>query len=334
MISSKKLGVTDDPESQHRRYQATLTKKAKDWYTRAFNERTVENNARAINQRLDEGEILAMVLNDVAKKIFPNWRSAVRQQKNYMRTGLRIGNAMPKNFFERLTEMNNGIPYYPHPDDQGPYEKLSEDELVDIGDNAKKVKWHLEMLKQGRRPDSFETVESMQEYLTQLYNFDQLEKRVIEGSKNKGKNSSSQGAKRKRGDSGKSKSAECDYCHRHGHTRKECRYAPENAHKRSRHKDRDYKKSDENGEKLYTRREVSRMMAKAYKTGKIDESNKNKRKARTDEVDNFMVSGIKDLQVDQKNGDDYPADDRSWDAAMAIVRDNNDSTSDSDDSNE
>ena len=139
-------------ETRHHHYQATLRDKAKDEYTRAHNTRTAVNLALPAHEQLTDHAVQKMVINDVARKEFPNWKSAVRQQKHYMRTCLYMGDQDPAKFIERLNDMNDSLPYFPYLDGRQPANKMPDDELIDMVDSAKKFDWHLTMMEQGKRP--------------------------------------------------------------------------------------------------------------------------------------------------------------------------------------
>ena len=124
----EKMNIVDDPSHQHRMFQATFQGTTKDVYTQMYNKHQVRNDERSRGRQLSELKTLELVVNDTDKKFFPNWQSATCQQKNYLCTGLYIGDGEPAKFFDRLIQMNSYFPYFPHRDDQEPYQPLAEDE--------------------------------------------------------------------------------------------------------------------------------------------------------------------------------------------------------------
>jgi hypothetical protein len=141
----------------------------------AYNLRHVENQKRKnpfpLKWELD------MAVNDLAKKIFgSDWETAVRRQKGYMRKHLAMGNSNPEEFGDRLIKLNRYLRYFPKKIDSNSkmlieWPILPEDELVDILDSAKKPEWHLTMLSQGRRPETFESVAEAIMYYKQLLRY-------------------------------------------------------------------------------------------------------------------------------------------------------------------
>ena len=153
--------------------------KYKDIFRYYFNQRTVENNDLDEEEQLGDDDLLNVILNDVTKKVFGNeWSSSVRVQKGYLRKNLRMeGN--PEVFFDRLKELNEFLPYFPVPFENGTIvgpQVLPDDEIMDIVDAAKPEDWHITMLSQGKRPDLFDDPESLVDYLKQLWQAEKLHK--------------------------------------------------------------------------------------------------------------------------------------------------------------
>ena len=203
-------------------WRALFDGKAKDYFRYYLNARTVENNAKEEDDQEDGNVVLQHVLNDVARKIFGNeWKIAARTQKTYMRNNLHIEDKNPEVFYDRLKELNRYLPYFPYRDGQAPPDTLPEDEIMDILDRAKKIDWHVTMLSQGRRPESFEDAESLVEYLKQLYAADKLAKAISGSEKSKDKrkrpsdseNKNERERKRARGGKNKSdRTKPCTHC--------------------------------------------------------------------------------------------------------------------------
>ena len=75
------MNILDDPNHQHRMFQATLQGTAKDVYTQMYNKHQVRNEERNRGRQLSELKIFELVVNETAKKFFPNWQSATHQQR-------------------------------------------------------------------------------------------------------------------------------------------------------------------------------------------------------------------------------------------------------------
>ena len=92
----------EDVLTRHRQYQATLRETAKEEYVRANNHRTQQNLAKTVSRHSSNHMLQQRVINDIARKEFQNWKSAVRQQKHYMQTCLYMGDQEPSKFIKSL----------------------------------------------------------------------------------------------------------------------------------------------------------------------------------------------------------------------------------------
>lgn len=317
-----KLHITNDPESQHRRYQTTMTTPTKESYNRVFNARRAANKMLASNQREKTNVVLAAVINELTQQVFPTWQSAHREQSHYMRSSLYLGNCEPKRFLERLTHMNEYFPYFPVGPDEEPHKKYSEYELIGMADTAKKQSWHKIMMQHGKRPDSFGTLAEVQEYYTQLYNADKLtslqESRTPTSQtsksdkKRKGKPAKSMNTGRA---SAKRSDKNCENCGKFGHKSYDCWSLDKNKDKRP-------QKSSRNNDKSrgYSKTEQVNLIAKVCKSIRKQELKdaKNKRAKKrhvrdsdddnSEHEDNFAASvGCKNLicEVNSDSNDDY-----------------------------
>ena len=66
---------------------------------------------------------------------------------------------------------------------ENPFKEVSillEEELITILTNVRKPSWLVAMMKQGKQPNSFETLEEVKDYYTQMYQADQLKMRLEE----------------------------------------------------------------------------------------------------------------------------------------------------------
>ena len=110
------------------------------------------------------------------------WPKALKSEKRYMRQSLYIGDMKPENFFERVKKMNEYLLFFPFvKDDDDDPTKFKEDELISIvtDRNAKKFQWHIDLMTRGQGPDSFDTLEAVQECYINLYHAEELQKRFL-----------------------------------------------------------------------------------------------------------------------------------------------------------
>lgn len=319
----EKMNIDYDAAAQHRHYQATLKDKAKEAYTQSFNEHTSANVLKPVADRLTDTQILVLVINDTAKAFFPNWQTAARQQKSYMRTCLYMGDSEPKKFLKRIVQMNEMFKYFPFRDGYNVPAPLAEDELLDIADSSKKLEWHLTMLSQGKRPDTFETLLEAEEYYTQLYNAD-IMKRKFASSANDSDDDSPKKKKHKsagRGDNAdKKKKAVCKHCGRDNHRSEDCRTLPQNANKRP-----GFKFSPKQKEKTYTKDQTANMFTKVYESLKAKEKKekaKNKRKVKFDDNEDSYMAALS-LEAKKSKDDDSSSDSESDDDSTSSSDSNN-----------
>jgi len=94
----KVLGYDDKPPMQHKVYQSLLVGKTLEYYNDCFNRNVSVNLVLPDDKKLSDAVVLQCTLNDVAKKIFPNWEIAFRAQKAYMHKCLVMGDENPESF--------------------------------------------------------------------------------------------------------------------------------------------------------------------------------------------------------------------------------------------
>ena len=141
----------------------------------------VKNQDKPIGEQVG-----ALTINNMARKMFGNqWSTAACTQKGYLRKNLHMGDMEPDYFYEHLKKINSYLLYFPYKDGMGTFKTLEEDELIDIIDKAKKNKWHITMLSQGKRPDDYPMAEEYMEYLKQLYAADKISKLLSPEKKSK-----------------------------------------------------------------------------------------------------------------------------------------------------
>jgi len=130
----KVLGYGSKPAMQHKVYQSLLAGKALEYYNDYYSHNNLANLILPEARHVGEDIILQHMLNDVAKKIFPNWEITLWAQKAYMQKCLFMGNQNPEVFKDWLLEMNDALEYFPTRTDPGtgtvPSRKLEEEKLV------------------------------------------------------------------------------------------------------------------------------------------------------------------------------------------------------------
>ena len=284
-----RLQIENESAKQYQHYVATLVGKAKDVFHEAFNTRTKRNDDLPCGdqRKRTATELLAYALNDTAKPFFENWKSSVRAEKNYLRTCLYIGNQNPKNVIERVKNINEGLKYYPIPDNKYPPKIMPEDDIIDCIDNAKKLEWHIIMMAQGRRPDSFETLAEAQEYYEQLYRADQMKKALEKPSKNTG----NQSKKRKNArDETSEKKMKCKICGRTNHTTADHKSKEELQQQFKRHKSSSKYHKKESSETKMRNAMMAQMMEQAFAAGANSVKKANKKRKAKETTDSFMAS--------------------------------------------
>jgi transposase InsO family protein len=159
----------------------------------------VANDATKAADRVSEKEVIEMALNDVARDVFKITNSG-RRQKHYMRNCLFFDGKTPVRVWgKRLVEINKYFPYFPIDNmaaDQSAPTELPADELNDILDRAKPVKWQIQMLKSNLDTQEM-TYEGIIEYFEKLETSDSIIKMTNSGPSDP--NPSGHNRKRKRG---------------------------------------------------------------------------------------------------------------------------------------
>ena len=105
----------------------------------------MENAASPAQQRKTPDELFQMTMAEVGKSYFPILH-AYQKQVAYMQHYLRLGNHTVCNFATRLRELNNYIPYIPREEGKAEPSKLSDDDLLQILNQAKSEEWQAVIL--------------------------------------------------------------------------------------------------------------------------------------------------------------------------------------------
>ncbi len=119
---------------------ALLKGSARDKFQQTLRELDKENAARPAWQRKTPDEVFQMVINKVSKSYFPILH-AYQKQVVYMQHNLRFGGHTVRNFATRLRELNNYLPYFPREEGKAEPSKLSDDDLIQILNQAKSEEW-------------------------------------------------------------------------------------------------------------------------------------------------------------------------------------------------
>lgn len=176
-----------------------------------------------------------LALNDVAKDVFatPN---AVRRQKYYMRHFLFMTDEMSvRDFTRALREHNDMLKYFPYDKTQRKPKPLPDDELADILNRAKPVRWHLDMLGANIDPYSF-SYDDFQDYLERLEVKDSLDRASnkrkaslmdddasdSDNNDQKRRKTSNNPKSKKDNNKGNGKKNTCKHCGKYGHKDKDC----------------------------------------------------------------------------------------------------------------
>ncbi|KAI2500432.1 transposition [Fragilaria crotonensis] len=172
-------------------------------------------------------------MTEVGKSYFPILH-AYQKQVVYMQHYLRLGSHTVRNFATRLRELNNYLPYFPREEGKAEPSKLSDDDLIQILNQAKPEEWqavilgaNIELYKfdfQGT-VDYFEKLELRQALEAKRRKVDKSDN--PEGTK-KGNWNGKSADKMATAKTQSSKYKKCAHCGRANHTTKDCWFNPEN----------------------------------------------------------------------------------------------------------
>ena len=138
----------------------------KNTYLEAFN-----NHLSSVENEKDKNspteEQVEEALAKVTLKAFANDRHAYRRQVRYMRYQLYFTTTNFENFFHRLKQMNTYLKYFPIPPQKGEVEPLSDEDLIEIIDNAKPLEYNQAMLQNNYDPYD-KTLDEFARYIEKL----------------------------------------------------------------------------------------------------------------------------------------------------------------------
>jgi hypothetical protein len=108
-----KAETTNDANRRHHLYIALFSGRAKEIYIQNYNHFNSKNNELEEEDQANDTELQKMIIDETAKSFFNNWENAVREQQQYMRQNLFIGEMKPSTFIERLKRINKFLRYFP-----------------------------------------------------------------------------------------------------------------------------------------------------------------------------------------------------------------------------
>ena len=228
-VEIKEMMQLDTPAKEIKIIRSIL----KDTYLEAFNNHLVSVEDTEEPKELDEDDV-EEALEAVTLKVFKNDRHAYRRQVRYMRYQLYFTTTNFTPFLHRLKQLNKYLKYFPvPPQKEGMLHPLTEDDLIEIIDNAKPIEYNQSMLQNNYDPYD-KTLEEFSQYLERLeqatkFNAQQNKVEVTNNTKSK--------KRKERGSTSKKEeqSSKCKWCGKIGlHDEDECWEKPGNEHKKPR----------------------------------------------------------------------------------------------------
>ena len=221
--------------------KATLAGSLRTLFNSITEKRTEENLAKPENEQLDFRYLFKLIMNDVAKKMFPRPETAYSRQTKYMSQGLFLGKSTVDDFYRRFQEINNRLVYFPKYENRTA-ERLSDFTIVKCLENVIRPEWRTLAAKDEDfwlQVDTKTPEEIIEKYNTYERTCE-VEQEVANEETTADRRSK---RKRKRGASdenstvekrGKRSQAgiECEHCGKPGHKSKDCWTLERNASKR------------------------------------------------------------------------------------------------------
>ena len=124
---------------------ALLKGSAREKFQQTLRRLKTENAASPAQQRKTPDELFQMTMAEVGKSYFPILH-AYQKQVAYMQHYLRLGNCTVCNLATRLRELNNYWPYFLGEEGKAEPSKLSDDDLIQILNQAKPNEWQAVIL--------------------------------------------------------------------------------------------------------------------------------------------------------------------------------------------
>jgi hypothetical protein len=172
---------------------------------------------------------LEHVLNDMALKIFTDGeRSARLQKKHLCRMGLTMRGMDVAAFARRLQQISSYMPYFPMRRVEGKLvkaEPIGEEQLVDALDSAIPARWENQILRTGKAPEDFSSLNETVAYYLKFQQADNRSGKQNDEATHKGdrKRKGNQPERKNKGD-GKAVTATewCKHCKKPTHNTEDC----------------------------------------------------------------------------------------------------------------
>jgi hypothetical protein len=162
-------------------YIALFAGRAKVAYTSSYNRINGTNNQLPEEEQESDTDVQKMVVNEVAKSFFDSWENSLREQQQYMRQSLFLGDMKPSTFIERLKRMNRFLEYFPRVnvfDEDNVF--IEEEQLISIVHHASHGIMQLQLQRAGRSVNDFSTLDELKVFFNQQYDCDRLEERILQ----------------------------------------------------------------------------------------------------------------------------------------------------------
>ena len=211
---------------------ALLKGSARDKFQQTWRRLDTENAASPARQRKTPNEIFQLVMAEVGKSYFPILH-AYQKQVVYMQHYLTLGNHTVRNFATRLRELNNYLPYFPREEGKAEPSALSDDDLIQILNQAKPEEWQAVILGANIELYKFD-FQGTVDYFEKLEVRQALEAKRHKVEKTENPDTTKQGNRNnsvEKTDMSKTqytKNRKCENCGRTNHTTKDCWFSPEN----------------------------------------------------------------------------------------------------------
>jgi hypothetical protein len=112
-------------------------------------------------------QVLKLILNDVAKKVFKNPKMAYKHQKQYLCNNIFVRLLTFDKFLKHFDELKSYLKYFPK---YGEVELtgFNESEKIDIITHASPLHWYHLMTKHGKSVEEFKKMTDLKEYIHKI----------------------------------------------------------------------------------------------------------------------------------------------------------------------
>jgi hypothetical protein len=238
---------------RHYFYAALFAGRAKVAYTHNYNHYHTATNALPEEERGSDNDILKLVINVTAKSFFDSWDNAVREQHQYMRQNLFLGDMKPSLFIERLKRMNRFLAYFPRANIfEDANVMINKEQLITIVHHASHGIMQLQLQQAGKSVTDFDTLDELKVFFNQQHDCDRLKERILQLEEKESSDDGGNGKKKKKNRKRKSKNggndnennakeggkkkngsrSKCSHCGKFGHRDEDCWTLAKNEKKR------------------------------------------------------------------------------------------------------